>query len=130
MNKIALITTTLFILIIGIGCACAADLDVNDSSLSSGLGGGGDNGPFYASAVSSSGLGGGGDNGPFYAAKNNDRPQLGASADDLSTDLIENDDALFNGRRDPRGLDPIVQSTSESPVLGSGLGGGGAEPFY
>ena len=72
MNKIALITTSLFILIIAIGCAAAADLDVNDGALGSAMGGNGNNGPFYAPALGSA-LGGGGDNGPFYA------PALGSA---------------------------------------------------
>ena len=49
MNRFVLLTTSLLILIIGIGCASAADLYADDS-LGSALGGGGDNGPFYAVA--------------------------------------------------------------------------------
>lgn len=80
MNKIALITTSLFILIIAIGCAAAADLDVNDGALGSAMGGNGNNEPFYAPALGSA-LGGGGDNGPFYCAND------GVDQDSQNVDL-------------------------------------------
>ena len=145
MNRILLISISLLIFIVGISCVSAADLDVNDTSILAG-----------------SGLGGGGDNGPFYMA--NDEISIhdnaydidlvdvdGIDADNINYDDFDSIDEEDNNipkvqwndddAVDYEGLDNYMGDDTFYPVfpedypgiilVGSGLGGGGDNgPFY
>ena len=109
MNKIALISISLIVFLIGIGCAAATDAP----ALGSGLGGGGDNGPFYCSCDSVD---------SELRAPAVDAPAVNALSLDSKIGGDEDDSFYTSGGGLGSGLC--------APALGSGLGGGGNSNFY
>ena len=121
----------------------------SDSTLSSGLGGGGDNGPFYATfegrrgprGIDGSGLVSTKRPGSDALARpeviSTKRPGSDALArpEVISTKRPGTADHPIIGSTNDNVVDlPIIGSTSghvaDVPVLGSGLGGGGNQNFY
>ena len=105
--------------LIGIGCAAATDAP----ALGSGLGGGGDNGPFYCSCDSVD---------SELRAPAMDAPAVNALSLDSKIGGDEDSSFYTSGGGLGSGLcAPAVDAPAvDAPALGSGLGGGGNSHFY